>query len=86
MILILHWTEVDSHCATKHQARNTYTTNTMTSGLGDTPTPDIKGISFKCFYNPLILWWKLRLKDSIIEVCNGVWRVYGLKPFLKVAF
>ena len=55
-----------------------------TSGLEGYPTPDIKGISFKCFYNPLVRFGgNLEVKDSIIEVCNGVWRVYGLKTILE---
>ena len=55
-----------------------------TSGLEGYPTPDIKGISFKCFYNPLVRFGgNLEVKDSIIEVCNGIWRVYGLKTILE---
>ena len=57
---------------------------TPTGGLEGYPAPDIKGISFKCFYNPLVRFGgNLEVKDSIIEVCNGIWRVYGLKTILE---
>lgn len=49
-----------------------------TTGLVGYPTPDIRGITFKCFYDPSIRFGGIvTLKDSIIEVCNGDWRIYG---------
>lgn len=57
---------------------------TPTGGLEGYPTPDIKGITFKSFYNPMIRFGgNVEVADSIIDVCNGVWRVYGLKTVLE---
>lgn len=50
------------------------------TGLIGYPVPDIKGVSFKCLYDPLLRFGgALKIEDSIIDVCNGEWRVYGLR-------
>lgn len=54
------------------------------SGLDGYPVPDIKGISFKCLYNNMVRFGgNLEIADSLISVCNGIWRVYGLKTILE---
>ena len=51
-----------------------------TTGLIGYPVPDIKGVSFKCLYDPLLRFGGVvKIEDSIIGVCNGEWRVYGLR-------
>lgn len=55
-----------------------------TSGLIGYPIPDIKGVSFRCFYDPNIRFGGIvRIQDSLIEVCNGDWRIYGVKIVLE---
>lgn len=51
-----------------------------TTGLIGYPVPDIKGVSFKCLYDPLLRFGGVvKIEDSLIGVCNGEWRVYGLR-------
>lgn len=51
-----------------------------TTGLIGYPVPDIKGVSFKCLYDPLLRFGGVvKIEDSLIGVCNGEWRIYGLR-------
>lgn len=55
-----------------------------TTGLIGYPVPDIKGISFSCFYDPSVRFGGIvRVKDSVITVCNADWRLYGLTAQLE---
>lgn len=57
---------------------------TPETGLIGYPIPDIKGVSFKCMYDPLLRFGGIcRIRDSIIDVCNGDWRIYGLHKSLE---
>lgn len=57
---------------------------TPTTGLVGYPIPDIRGVSFKCFYDPNVRFGGIiTLKDSIIDVCNGDWRIYGCTTILE---
>lgn len=57
---------------------------TPTTGLVGYPIPDIRGVSFKCFYDPNIRFGGIiTIKDSIIDVCNGDWRIYGATTILE---
>lgn len=57
---------------------------TPTSGLIGYPIPDIRGVTFKCLYDPLLRFGGIcKIKDSIIEVCNGEWRIYGMYKSLE---
>lgn len=59
-------------------------TLTPTSGLIGYPTPDVRGVSFKAFYNPDIRFGGVvKIQDSIIDVCNGDWRIYGTTVTLE---
>lgn len=52
---------------------------TPKSGLVGYPTPDLRGIKFKCLYDKSLRFGGLvEVKDSEITVCNNKWRVYGL--------
>ena len=54
------------------------------TGLIGYPVPDIKGVSFKCLYDPLLRFGGvIKLEDSLLSVCNGEWRVYGLRISLE---
>lgn len=57
---------------------------TPTSGLIGYPIPDIRGVTFKCLYDPLLRFGGIcKIKDSTIEVCNGEWRIYGMYKSLE---
>lgn len=57
---------------------------TPTTGLVGYPIPDIKGVSFKCMYDPLLRFGGVcKIRDSMIDVCNGDWRIYGLHKTLE---
>lgn len=57
---------------------------TRDTGLKGYPSPDIRGISFRCLYSPLVRFGGIvRIADSLIGVCNGDWRVYGLVATLE---
>ena len=57
---------------------------TPETGLIGYPVPDMKGVSFKCLYDPLLRFGGvLKLENSVLEVCNGEWRVYGLRTSLE---
>ena len=48
------------------------------------PVPDIKGVSFACLYDPNIKFGGIiRIRDSIIDVCNADWRLYGYTAQLE---
>lgn len=54
------------------------------SGLIGYPVPDIKGVSFSCLYDPSIRFGGIvTIKDSIIDVCNADWRLYGYTAQLE---
>lgn len=57
---------------------------TPDTGLIGYPTPTMQGIQFQCFYDPLIRFGGLvRIKDSLIDVCNGDWLIYGVRAMLE---
>lgn len=49
------------------------------SGLIGYPVPDVRGVSFSAFYDPLIRFGgTVKIADSILgETVNGEWRIYG---------
>lgn len=54
------------------------------TGLLGYPTPTLSGVQFRCLFDPAIKFGGLiELKNSYIEVANGMWRVYGLSLFLE---
>lgn len=59
-------------------------TLTPKTGLVGYPTPDVRGVVFKCFYNPDIRFGGIvKIKDSIIDICNNDWRIFGMKTVLE---
>lgn len=57
---------------------------TPSTGLIGYPTPDIRGISFTCFYDPAVRFGGIvKVDGSEIDVCNGEWRVYGSTTTLE---
>ncbi len=49
------------------------------TGLIGYPTPDLRGVSFKCLYNPAIRFGGVvSIQDSEIAICNADWRAYGV--------
>lgn len=57
---------------------------TPTSGLISYPVPDIRGVTFKCLYDPLLRFGGIcKIQDSQVEVCNGEWRIYGMHKSLE---
>ncbi|MDR2226867.1 MAG: hypothetical protein LBE52_12825 [Providencia sp.] len=54
------------------------------TGLIGYPTPTMQGIQFQCFYDPLVRFGGLvRINDSLIEICNGDWLIYGVRAMLE---
>lgn len=54
------------------------------TGLIGYPVITNIGATFKCLYDPSIQFGALvRVKGSEIELCNGDWRVYGLRAQLE---
>lgn len=54
------------------------------TGLIGYPTQDTRGISFKCFYDPMIRFGGIcTIKDSLIFAANGDWRIYGVNTMLE---
>lgn len=54
------------------------------TGLIGYPVPDVRGVSFKALYDPLIKFGGVvKIQDSIIDVCNGDWRIYGTTVTLE---
>jgi len=48
------------------------------------PEPDQRGISFNCLYDPMIKFGGIiTIKDSLIEIANADWRIYGLVSTLE---
>lgn len=57
---------------------------TPTTGLIGYPSPDIRGITFRCMYSPLVQFGGIvRISDSLIPTCNGDWRTYGVRAVLE---
>lgn len=55
-----------------------------TTGLIGYPSPDMYGVRFGCFYDPLVRFGGMvRIKDSLIEYCNADWQVYGINITLE---
>lgn len=54
------------------------------SGLIGYPVPTMQGIELRCLFNPGISFGGLiRVADSLIESCNGDWRVFGVTLSLE---
>ena len=54
------------------------------TGLIGYPEPDQRGISFSCLYDPMIKFGGIiTIKDSLIEIANADWRIYGLVSTLE---
>lgn len=54
------------------------------TGLIGYPVPDVRGVSFKALYDPLIKFGGVvKIQDSIISFCNGDWRIYGTTVTLE---
>ena len=55
------------------------------SGLIGYPVPDVRGVSFKAFYDPLIRFGGLvEIKDSVMgATVNGQWRIFGATVTLE---
>lgn len=54
------------------------------SGMIGYPVPTSVGVQFKCFYDPIVRFGGIvRVKDSIIERCNGDWITYGVRVTLE---
>jgi len=54
------------------------------SGLLGYPIPTMQGVDVRCLFNPGISFGGLiRIADSIIESCNGDWRVFGVTLSLE---
>ena len=57
---------------------------TPSTGLIGYPVPDLRGVRFKCLHDPLIRFGGvIKIRDSIVDVCNGDWRIYGLQKSLE---
>lgn len=55
-----------------------------TTGLINYPAPDIRGVILSCMYDPIIRFGGIiTIKDSLIEVANADWRIYGLVSVLE---
>lgn len=49
------------------------------TGLIGYPVPDLIGVQFMCLYDPAVRFGGLvQITNSMIEQCNGKWRVFGL--------
>lgn len=54
------------------------------SGMIGYPALTMQGIEVKCLYDPAIQFGGLiRVEDSVIEMCNGDWRVFGVTLSLE---
>lgn len=57
---------------------------TPTTGLIGYPVPDARGVTFKCLYDPLLRFGgPCKIRDSVVDVCNGDWRIYGIRKSLE---
>lgn len=55
-----------------------------TSGLIGYPSPDQRGLTFNCAYNPIVRFGGIiRLSGSAINIANADWRIYGLVTTLE---
>jgi hypothetical protein len=49
------------------------------NGLIGYPAPTMQGVDVRCLYSPAIRFGGvIRIADSIMETCNGDWRVFGV--------
>jgi hypothetical protein len=54
------------------------------SGLIGYPAPTMQGVDVRCLYSPAIRFGGvIRIADSIMETCNGDWRVFGVTLSLE---
>lgn len=54
------------------------------TGLIGYPTPTIQGVDFQCLFDPFVRFnGMVEIKDSIIEMANGRWHIYGLTHYLE---
>ena len=54
------------------------------TGLINYPSPDQRGITFSCAYDPMVRFGGVvRIKDSLIAIANADWRIYGLVATLE---
>ena len=54
------------------------------TGLIGYPAPEQRGLNFVCLYDPLVRFGGVvRIKDSLIEIANADWRIYGLVSTLE---
>lgn len=54
------------------------------TGLDGYPSPDQRGITFNCAYDPMVRFGGVvRIKDSLIAIANADWRIYGLVATLE---
>ncbi|QHJ85258.1 MAG: hypothetical protein [Caudoviricetes sp.] len=57
---------------------------TPSTGLRGYPSPDIRGLTFRCRFNPLVRFGGIvTIKDSLIPTANGDWRTYGVRAILE---
>lgn len=55
-----------------------------TTGLIGYPIPVDTGVMLRCLFNPNIVFGGLIIiKDSLVELVNGAWRVYGIRTILE---
>lgn len=48
------------------------------------PMPEQRGVAFSCLYDPMIRFGGVvKIQDSLIEIANADWRVYGLVSTLE---
>lgn len=54
------------------------------TGLIGYPAPEQRGLNFICAYDPLVRFGGIvRIKESLIEIANADWRIYGLVSTLE---
>lgn len=53
------------------------------TGLIGYPVPDLSGVKFKCLFDPMIRFHGIvEIRNSIIDIANGQWFIYGLTYYL----
>lgn len=54
------------------------------TGLIGYPVPNLQGITLKALYDPSVIFGGvIEIKDSLIEMANGQWRVFGITYYLE---
>lgn len=54
------------------------------TGLIGYPNPSIRGVDFLCIYDPMVRFGGIvTIKDSLIEIANTDWRIFGLVSTLE---